>query len=123
MTATMERPKRALFYCGGCNTGFEVMLARCPICRRDSKKDRKVERKRRSQMRKSISKAKRLRIFERDGNVCLACGSVRKLTLDHVVPLSKGGSNRDDNLQTLCAGCNNSVKRGKSTDYRLGDQA
>ena len=50
-------------------------------------------------------------------NVCLCCGVSGELTRDHVVPLSKGGSNTIDNIQPLCQGCNSS-KGTKSTDYR-----
>ncbi len=50
------------------------------------------------------------------GNKCLACGS-SEITVDHVVPLSKGGTNCIDNLQPLCSSCNSS-KGTKSTDYR-----
>jgi len=49
---------------------------------------------------------KRQRIYKRDGYKCLACGNTEDLTLDHIVSVSKGGSNRDLNLQTLCGYCN-----------------
>lgn len=48
---------------------------------------------------------------------CLACGQQGRLTVDHVVPLSAGGSNRIDNLQPLCKPCNSS-KGDKTIDYR-----
>lgn len=52
------------------------------------------------------------------GNRCLACGvSGVKLTVDHVVPISRGGSNSIDNLQPLCKACNSS-KGTKTVDYR-----
>ncbi len=49
-------------------------------------------------------------IFERDGHRCVACGSLDNLTLDHIVPISKGGSDTEDNLQTLCKSCNSRKK-------------
>lgn len=49
-------------------------------------------------------------IFDRDGHRCVACGSRNHLTLDHVVPLSKGGNDTEDNLQTLCKSCNSRKK-------------
>lgn len=51
---------------------------------------------------------------------CLSCMiqfPYRELTVDHVVPLSKGGSNWVTNLQPLCSACN-SVKHAKHIDYR-----
>jgi 5-methylcytosine-specific restriction endonuclease McrA len=48
---------------------------------------------------------------------CLCCGKKRKLTMDHVIPLTEGGTNWPGNIQPLCARCN-SRKRTKSTDYR-----
>lgn len=51
------------------------------------------------------------------GNMCLACGAKNVLTVDHVIPLSKGGSNGVENLQPLCRSCN-SKKSARATDYR-----
>lgn len=52
------------------------------------------------------------------GNRCLCCGKDNvKLTVDHIVPLSKGGSNNLENVQCLCKSCN-SKKHTKTVDYR-----
>ena len=45
-------------------------------------------------------------VFERDGYACTYCGSERDLAGDHIVPLSRGGSNAFDNLATACRACN-----------------
>ena len=50
-------------------------------------------------------------------NVCLCCGSSAKLCADHIVPLSRGGSNSISNIQPLCISCN-SKKHTKTIDYR-----
>ena len=51
---------------------------------------------------------------------CLGCGSSpKRLTVDHVVPLSKGGNDTIDNIQPLCKPCNSS-KGAKYIDYRKG---
>jgi 5-methylcytosine-specific restriction endonuclease McrA len=42
----------------------------------------------------------------RDGGRCVYCGSFYDLTIDHVVPRSKGGTDDRSNLQTLCRPCN-----------------
>lgn len=49
---------------------------------------------------------------------CLCCGMQDvNLTIDHVVPLSKGGTNLIDNIQPLCKSCN--CRKGKKIiDYR-----
>ncbi len=58
----------------------------------------------------AISAKKRLLIYRRDGFKCLECGVSTNLTLDHIVPQSKGGGNQDKNLRTLCESCN--LKKG-----------
>jgi 5-methylcytosine-specific restriction endonuclease McrA len=52
-------------------------------------------------------KITRRAIFARDSWTCQYCGSARgSLTVDHVIPRSKGGSSRWDNIVTCCAPCN-----------------
>jgi 5-methylcytosine-specific restriction endonuclease McrA len=52
-------------------------------------------------------KITRRAIFARDGWTCQYCGSERgTLTIDHVIPRSKGGSSSWDNIVTCCAPCN-----------------
>ena len=49
-------------------------------------------------------------IFKRDGYECVYCNESFKrtnLTLDHVIPQSKGGPNTWENLVTACKPCNN----------------
>lgn len=45
-------------------------------------------------------------VKERDGNRCIHCGTDKRLTVDHIYPISKGGDNDMDNLATLCGPCN-----------------
>lgn len=55
---------------------------------------------------------------EHFGNKCVCCGRDDvKLTADHVIPVSKGGSSNIDNIQPLCGPCN-SRKWDKTVDYR-----
>lgn len=49
----------------------------------------------------------RKNIFRRDNNQCQYCGSGDNLTVDHIVPKSKGGTSTWDNLVTACSSCNN----------------
>jgi len=48
-------------------------------------------------------------VWNRDGGKCVKCGGTENLEFDHIIPLSKGGSNTARNIQLLCEHCN----RGK----------
>lgn len=56
-------------------------------------------------------------LCERYGNICLCCKREVKLTVDHVIPVSKGGRNDIENIQPLCLTCN-VRKNTKVIDYR-----
>lgn len=55
----------------------------------------------------------RREVLRRDKQTCQYCGSTQKLTLDHVIPRSKGGKHSWDNVVTACAACN--AKKGDRT--------
>ncbi len=57
-------------------------------------------------------------ILARDGFRCQYCGSPRQLTLDHVIPVSRGGTSTWENVVTSCAPCN--VKKGASLPSEIG---
>jgi 5-methylcytosine-specific restriction endonuclease McrA len=40
------------------------------------------------------------------GNRCAYCGSEERLTIDHVIPLARGGSHWPSNLRPACLSCN-----------------
>ena len=52
----------------------------------------------------------RAMIYKRDNNKCQYCGSTKSLTIDHVIPKSKGGQDTWENLVVACSPCN--VKKG-----------
>jgi len=58
--------------------------------------------------REPIPRPVRLAVFERDGGRCVECGSGFDIQYDHVIPLALGGANTVQNLQILCAPCNQS---------------
>jgi|TARA_R100000482_G_C5027241_1_gene102423 5-methylcytosine-specific restriction endonuclease McrA len=45
-------------------------------------------------------------IYKRDKNKCQYCGSTKNLTIDHVIPKSKGGQDTWENLVVACSSCN-----------------
>lgn len=59
-----------------------------------------------------IRQEKRLAIYLRDGLCCAYCGATvengTSLSLDHLTPASKGGTNDAANLVTCCSKCNSS---------------
>ena len=71
-------------------------------------------------LRNKVSKPKRQRthiprglrheVFKRDNYTCVECGARKDdgatLHIDHKIPVSKGGTDELDNLQTLCSDCN-----------------
>ena len=66
--------------------------------------------------RREQSGMKRLRIFMRDKFRCQYCGDkkgVAQLTLDHILPRSRGGDNSPVNVVTACIACNN--RKGNRT--------
>lgn len=60
-----------------------------------------------------IYKISRSKIYKRDNHECVYCGSKKNLTLDHVIPKSRGGLNNWENLVTSCFKCN--LKKGNRT--------
>ena len=51
-------------------------------------------------------KITRRAVFARDGWECQYCGARTSLTVDHVIPRSKGGDSGWENIVASCAPCN-----------------
>jgi 5-methylcytosine-specific restriction endonuclease McrA len=61
----------------------------------------------------------RRNIFQRDGHSCQYCGSSNDpLSIDHVIPRSRGGADSWDNVTTACLTCN--VRKGSRTPREAG---
>lgn len=58
------------------------------------------------QKRGRIPEEVRVAVWRRDQGRCARCGSRENLEYDHIVPLSKGGSNTVRNIELLCEKCN-----------------
>lgn len=56
-----------------------------------------------------LQKEKRLNIYDKSEHRCSICGKPLKygeMTIDHIVPLSRGGENSEENLRCVCEECN-----------------
>lgn len=65
---------------------------------------------------------KRLRIYMRDKFRCQYCGDkkgVNELTLDHILPRSRGGDNSPVNIVTACIKCNNRKSNRTPEEARM----
>lgn len=57
------------------------------------------------------------RLYQRSGGFCFCCGRYASLTIDHVVPMCRGGENTIANIQPLCRECEQR-KGTEIIDYR-----
>ncbi len=87
-----------------------VSLAEVPTGYLGAERDEEDELASEKTPREFFSKRRRFEIMKRDHFRCQLCGissaGGAQLHIDHRVPLSKGGSNEEDNLWTLCDRCN-----------------
>ena len=65
-------------------------------------------------------KPSRNMIHKRDDYTCQYCCAKTNLTIDHVIPSSRGGSDGWDNLVSCCVRCN--TKKGNKTPKEVGMQ-
>jgi len=65
-----------------------------------------------SPKREAISEEVRIFVWRRDGGRCAQCGSQERLEFDHIIPVSKGGSDTERNIQLLCEPCNRKKSDG-----------
>jgi len=71
--------------------------------------DRHAKRSRRGKKIAPVVPLNRRNIYHRDGNTCQYCGHkfpTSELSLDHVIPKSRGGADSWENLVCACTGCN-----------------
>jgi 5-methylcytosine-specific restriction endonuclease McrA len=111
------------------NCGIEYLSTKrnkgiCAVCRDKQQKKSDASR----QARKAAKRARKRivtqsinvnLIYKRDGYRCVECKSKvvksktykpNQATIDHIIPIAKGGSHTIDNLQTMCQSCNSNKR-------------
>lgn len=68
--------------------------------------------------RRAKEKPTKAAIYRRDNNTCQYCGSTRSLTIDHVIPRSRGGDSSWTNVTLACSTCN--TRKGSKTPEQVG---
>lgn len=66
----------------------------------------------------TAAKPTRSLIFKRDDGCCSYCGSIKQLTIDHIIPSSRGGLDTWENMTCCCYKCN--IKKGNKTPEEVG---
>ena len=68
----------------------------------------------------------RHRLYGEQEGVCASCGThfpFRVMDVDHILPISRGGTDHPDNLQLLCSGCNRSKGGRTMAEWRAAQGA
>jgi 5-methylcytosine-specific restriction endonuclease McrA len=106
-------------YCNGCPSEASVLLKKAheyavayaagyitPAVARDALAVFGSKSNSSSKERQPIPDDVKMFVWQRDGGRCVKCGSQENLEYDHIIPVSKGGSNTARNIQLLCEKCN-----------------
>ena len=102
------------------NNSKKAIAATRDWSRRNPDSKRLSEHKRRSdKIGNGVFKVSRKETLNIINSPCVACGSISKITMDHVVPLSRGGRHSIGNLQPLCFSCNASKNNRTMTEWYL----
>ncbi len=98
-------------------SGIQIVVRRCPVCEEvavvtshgekllTAAQAEAVVCEANGPLRSTIAPSMRAAVLARDRHRCTRCGATRFLEIHHVVPRAEGGSNRADNLTTLCSRC------------------
>lgn len=102
--------------CGGLIIGTEKVIARMKHCKKCSTKNKssRAKHKRRARIKNNNEKVNITDVISSVGLNCKMCGintiegsnSNQGTSIDHIIPLAKGGLHSESNLTVLCRLCN-----------------
>ena len=116
------------------DTSYQVIVHRCEECGKTQVGDTELSRAESEQIacdsrtlepgkrnRATISPARRRAVLARDGHRCMSrsCKSKHFLEVHHIVPRSRGGTNHESNLITLCSSCHRLVHESPRGDFAI----
>lgn len=107
MFANEKHAQAMLLKCSKKLKGFEIVDLDTIDC--DEKSNTVDKSKQIKEKRKSFNTKERIFIYNRNKGKCAICGEFvpfDEFTVDHIIPLSKGGTNKLNNLQCTCKTCN-----------------
>lgn len=113
-----------------------IQLSRCFVCRKLAKPFQRFWKKLSPEIRDKNRMTRRARlagcsviipftkqeIIRRDGLNCYLCGellTVKTATIDHVIPISKGGYHCPNNARIACKPCNNAKYNKIENECRI----
>ena len=113
--------------CPDCGGRKSPQANRCKPCANKAhtvraEGDRRLVRKHREQAAPGLTATERARLmarWARQRKACIYCGELAT-TVDHVVPLVRGGTNYEGNLAPCCKSCNSSKAGCMVVEWRTG---
>lgn len=120
--------------CNDCDAEYVQKKNTSGKCGRCRKKDRERAssvrlRVRRGKVRVAVNKLSVREVFDKDGGRCQVCKKAinwdlswphkMSMSVDHIVPLSKGGSDEAENVQAAHLGCNSRKSDKSGSQKRL----
>jgi len=92
---------------------YEKVISIERASRQKNKEKNRPAKNARQQIRNRIVQGQVFTIFDKDlrrlySQPCTSCGTKENLSIDHIIPLSRGGSHSIGNMMTLCRSCNSS---------------
>jgi 5-methylcytosine-specific restriction endonuclease McrA len=102
---------------------YEKVISIERASRERNKEKNRPAKNARQQIRNKIVQGKTFVLSAKDlrrlySQPCASCGTMENLSIDHIIPLSRGGSHSIGNMMTLCRSCNASKNARTIMEWR-----